>query len=153
MRCCFSLILLEIAPHYEAISYVWGDLSAKVNIRCAGKNLGITQNLRDILIRFRRKRESRLLWADTICINRNDVDERKQQASKMSKIYGNAERVLIWLGRGDDSDATVEFLQDIAYWLRCDFQVHVGVVTSRRMGYWAYLITKFRRITILRLLR
>jgi hypothetical protein len=47
-------------------------------------------------IRFPDRR--RFIWADAICINQSDLQERSQQVRLMGNIYRNAERVLIWLG-------------------------------------------------------
>lgn len=42
-----------------------------------------------------------LLWADAICINQNDLDERAEQVKLMQDIYPSARRVLLWFGIGD----------------------------------------------------
>jgi len=41
------------------------------------------------------------LWADAICINQADVDERGQQVGMMFRIYQLASRVHIWLGEAE----------------------------------------------------
>jgi hypothetical protein len=52
----------------------------------------------------------RVLWADAICINQNDLPERSQQVSIMRKIFKQAERVLSWLGRAaDGNDLAFDF--------------------------------------------
>ena len=38
------------------------------------------------------------MWADAVCINQNDLDERSSQVSIMSKIYKYAKNCQIWLG-------------------------------------------------------
>ena len=38
------------------------------------------------------------MWADAVCINQNDLDERSSQVSIMSKIYKDAKKCQIWLG-------------------------------------------------------
>jgi hypothetical protein len=89
---------LEDAPKYEAISYAWGDPANKLNMLCDGKILLVTPNLKNALHRLKLKDESRILWADAICINQNDVVEKGSQVKLMTRIYGNATRVCIWLG-------------------------------------------------------
>ncbi|KAG6363979.1 hypothetical protein INS49_009082 [Diaporthe citri] len=42
-----------------------------------------------------------LLWADALCINQNDLDERAEQVKLMEDIYPSARRVLLWFGVGD----------------------------------------------------
>lgn len=43
-----------------------------------------------------------LIWADAICINQNDIDEKSAQVSMMDRIYSRATFVLAWLGPDDD---------------------------------------------------
>lgn len=42
-----------------------------------------------------------LLWADAICINQNNMDERAEQVKLMEDIYPSARKVLLWFGIGD----------------------------------------------------
>ncbi|KIW07671.1 uncharacterized protein PV09_01611 [Verruconis gallopava] len=86
---------------FEAISYAWGDPRIRAWIECDGKKLGVTPNLVDCLHQLRRRNESRFLWADAICINQEDLEERGHQVDNMRRIYECAQRLLIWLGRDD----------------------------------------------------
>jgi hypothetical protein len=95
---------ITAAPTYAAISYVWGDPKNTVMITVDEKNQPVTVNLRDVLLRARHKSDTRILWADAICINQEDLVERAQQIRLMPSIFGNAEHVLAWLGK-DDGDA------------------------------------------------
>ena len=92
---------LDDATKYQALSYTWGEPNEKTNIVCNGKSLRVPINLRDFLRRIRDPKESRILWADSICINQEDLDERGNQVTRMGTIYSNAEEVLIWLGNLD----------------------------------------------------
>jgi hypothetical protein len=83
---------------YEAISYVWGDASLSFPITCNGKRLFITQNLGSALKAFRLKDTARRLWADGICIDQADLQERHAQVRMMGEIYSVAQGVLAWLG-------------------------------------------------------
>jgi hypothetical protein len=51
---------------YEAISYAWGDPSARAPVTCHGKRLEVTQSLHRGLSHFRFQHRSRFLWADAI---------------------------------------------------------------------------------------
>jgi hypothetical protein len=44
----------------------------------------------------------RFFWIDALCINQDDMLERNHQVSMMKSIYTNADRVITWLGRGDE---------------------------------------------------
>jgi hypothetical protein len=53
---------------YDAISYVWGDPSLTVPILLDGIEYPVTVNLELALRYFRLESNSRVLWADAICI-------------------------------------------------------------------------------------
>lgn len=92
-------------PAYEAISYVWGSSDRTIPINCNGKRLYITENLRDALVRVRLPDCPRMVWADSVCIDQEDLDEKGNQVQFMGKIYSNASRVLICLGKDDEGHA------------------------------------------------
>jgi len=83
---------------FEALSYVWGDQTGKIQIRCNGKRADLGANLHAALHERRRRRSSGLLWADQICINQNNTEEKTCQVRLMSTIYAKASQVIIWLG-------------------------------------------------------
>jgi len=60
--------------------------------------LAITQNLHSALFRLLLLNKARLIWADAICINQEDTEERSSQARLMKDIYQLASSVIIWLG-------------------------------------------------------
>lgn len=97
----------DLALQYEALSYVWGSdaVDNKVNIECDGSSLSIGPNLARALMRIRLESKSRLLWADAICINQRDEDERSRQVQCMGDIYANASRVLVWIGESVHDEA------------------------------------------------
>ncbi|EGN92503.1 hypothetical protein SERLA73DRAFT_164031 [Serpula lacrymans var. lacrymans S7.3] len=64
------------------------------------------------------KDRSVILWADAICINQDDLDERRDQVSQMQYIYKGAQEVLIWLGEGSDlSDTALNFVLELPHLL------------------------------------
>lgn len=99
-----QLVRIDQMPPYEAISYVWGDPTKTVVLVCDGAKLGITCNLSSALRRLRRADGTRLLWADTICIDQNNVHERSTQIALMRSIFQGAVRVLVWLGPAEEVD-------------------------------------------------
>jgi hypothetical protein len=80
---------------YESVSYVWGTDQRSCEIICDGRVLKITPNLCRVLRRVRFSAAPRTLWADSICINQEDLDEKSRQVTLMGHIYRSAERVLI----------------------------------------------------------
>lgn len=61
--------------------------------------IAVTESLHVALRYVRRKKERLVLWADAICINQDDNQEKNHQVALMSKIYSYAEETLIWLGK------------------------------------------------------
>ena len=97
---------------YEASSYVWGSQETPEFISIGKHNLLVTANLHAALSRLRDRSFERIIWADFVCINQKDKEgEKERQIQSMTKIYGQANRVIVYLGdAADDSD---QALQDI----------------------------------------
>lgn len=97
LKCRLSIVERDHAPRYEAISYAWGDdVDSKV-IWCQKQKLKVTTNLRDALRVLRHPYKLKYLWADAVCIDQQNNEERGYQVRQMSLIYANAERVVVWL--------------------------------------------------------
>jgi hypothetical protein len=100
---------------YEALSYVWGNPDEKLPIFIHEHSFDVTINLRAALSRLRNHSFERILWVDAICINQANQDEKEHQIQFMSKIYGQANRVIVWLGEAeDDSDQALEAIRTVA---------------------------------------
>lgn len=65
-------------PPYTALSYTWGDTTTTptVPIKCEGQVLHIAENLAAGLQVLWKEGESVYVWADAVCINQNDVEEK-----------------------------------------------------------------------------
>jgi hypothetical protein len=103
---------------YEALSYEWGHPERKHIITLQdGSVVHITKSLHDALRDLRQDYASgsrRSIWADAICINQDDLQERQQQVAMMGTIYRNATRVVTYIGpEKDDSSLAIEFAQDL----------------------------------------
>ena len=98
ISCRVRIVDLEESPLYEAVSYVWGSEDDKAKILCGGSALLVPRNLIAALRRFRQSTTPRLLWADSICINQADIQEKNHQVRIMGRVYAGAAKVLIWLG-------------------------------------------------------
>ena len=103
---------------YEALSYVWGDPkeTLPISIISIGEHdlpvthdLPVRVNLHAALSRLRDRCFERIIWVDALCINQADKKEKEYQIQSMTKIYGQANRVIVWLGEAaDDSDQALE---------------------------------------------
>jgi hypothetical protein len=124
---------------YEALSYVWGEISAKHVIQCSGMKIQITANLEGALQQLRYANRPRVFWVDAICINQDDNAERSRQVRIMQEIYANATQVVVWLGRGAEGDARAfELLQNLKFVLNGQddswFLVRLGWYRDRSGG-------------------
>lgn len=102
---------------YEAISYAWGDHTDRKTIFCNDHVFSTIRSLFEALQRFRRIDTIRTLWADAICINQDDTDEKTSQVQLMNLIYSKAFYVLIWLQYEED-DVVQSSLTSICRFIR-----------------------------------
>jgi hypothetical protein len=98
---------LNLAPHYEYLSYTWGDAFSTQRIRVDARSMVVRQNLFEALMDLRTG-QSRILWIDAICIDQSNIPERNHQVQRMRHIYENATGVLVWLGALHSRISTVE---------------------------------------------
>jgi hypothetical protein len=106
----------DIAEHYIALSYVWGDATAKRQISVDGAKLEITASLDCALRHLRDASRVLRVWADGICINQDDFDDRNRQVRIMSSIYSLAHHTIIFLGPcSPEHEIVMEFLASRDY--------------------------------------
>ena len=86
---------LDSAPDYQALSYVWGNPARNKSVVCNGYHFKVSSSLFTALQRIRTRSPNVPVWADAICINQLDYDERSQQVTIMGKIYRQATTVLV----------------------------------------------------------
>lgn len=93
----------EYCPEYETVSYTWGgeddDTRRQVPVY-VGPYWDVllqTKNCAFMLQYVRSRRASQFIWVDAICINQEDPIDRAAQVSKMSSIYQNCRRVIVYL--------------------------------------------------------
>jgi hypothetical protein len=89
------------ADAFDAISYVWGSPDEIESIICNGSEVYIRTNLYLALCYIWSANPQKRLWADAICINQEDNDEKSRQVALMNQIYSKAKCVIIWLGEPD----------------------------------------------------
>lgn len=109
----------------------------KISIKCEGLWLSISPNLHDALCERRRRHCSGFLWADAICINQGDNQERAHKVRSMRDIYAKANRVIIWLGRGGPKDFEAFQLAKSLY-QKCDgdrFDIDTHKLDTKNFDY------------------
>ncbi|KAJ4993393.1 heterokaryon incompatibility protein [Stagonosporopsis vannaccii] len=107
---------------YIALSYVWGSGVKDQRIYCDNEIVSITTNLFQALRRLRRQDEVRHLWADSVCIDQDNITEKSLQVALMGQIYRNARRVLIYMGSDPDKHGPklASLLNDTYHMIQCE---------------------------------
>jgi hypothetical protein len=98
IQCRLLNFSLAETPLFIALSYCWGELKFKRPLLCNGAILHVLSNLYSALQHLRRRDRPEWLWADAICINQRDVQERNSQVLLMRDIYSHARQTTVWLG-------------------------------------------------------
>lgn len=111
LRYTLEIGSLSDPPEYIALSYQWypgGNREKKDSMTIDGIRVPITASLADALW-YTSWLSGKLVWADQICINQHDVEERSHQVQQMGRIYASAFMVHVWLGsESHDSDRAVD---------------------------------------------
>ncbi|MCJ1247370.1 hypothetical protein MMC30_004584 [Trapelia coarctata] len=111
-----KIINLDDSAQYKCLSYTWdggkfdnvGEKWSTPNITVLldGQPVLIRQNLHDALDHLRLLDVYGPIWIDAICINQADIAERNSQVAQMSRIYENAQEVIVWLGKEEAYSAS-----------------------------------------------
>ena len=130
IKCSLRTVSLDDDPQYETLSYAWGAPVFDHTVLVDGAALNVTKNLQHALQYLRRQQRpfsedghessgnialktdvttsswdpeaSRVLWADAICINQADKDERASQVNQMGDVYRHGIRLHIWIGTAEE---------------------------------------------------
>ena len=87
----------QAAPSYTAMSYTWGHDEASKVIYLNGKRFYVRPNLWGCLY-YLTQMDWQYFWADAICIDQENVQEKNVQVRMMDQVYANATLVSVWLG-------------------------------------------------------
>uniref|UniRef100_A0A0B7JYH3 Heterokaryon incompatibility domain-containing protein n=1 Tax=Bionectria ochroleuca TaxID=29856 RepID=A0A0B7JYH3_BIOOC len=128
IRVSLQVASLDDEPEFEAISYVWGDPTSRKTIYCDGVCISVTANLYAALHNFRLEDKPRRLWADALCINQEDLDEKSFHVQMMQTVYQSCIRCLVWLGAPDaHSDTALALVQAITLL----YTRHLGIAVDQ----------------------
>ncbi|KAK4446381.1 heterokaryon incompatibility protein-domain-containing protein [Podospora aff. communis PSN243] len=87
----------DVTGQYTALSYVWGDGPPTGEIWLDGEPRKIMETLDAALRDMRYRTRERRVWADALCINQDDIQERTKQVPIMDRIYSLATETIIHL--------------------------------------------------------
>ncbi|KIX10360.1 uncharacterized protein Z518_01442 [Rhinocladiella mackenziei CBS 650.93] len=124
---------------YEALSYVWGDPKATKSITVDGKDSEIYENLETALRYVRREDRGRLLWVDAICVNQHSDTEKNRLVARMSEIYQEAAKVLVFLGDGPDCSSLFDFFEAIGTATDVDAVLEMTDIPAVLAEFWRLL--------------
>jgi hypothetical protein len=118
IQCRLHIHNLQETPDadYWALSYARESTSCPDTLLVNDCSINITYNLSSALRHIRDIKKDVTIWADAVCINQSDYQERSHQIQQMSSIYRSAARVIIWLG--DSSETTDAAMDYIRYTIR-----------------------------------
>lgn len=112
LECQLTDVPIDSTPEYDAISYSWNNEQTSTPIICNEKRLLITLSLHSALRTFCSLNQRRPVWADAICINQSNDEEKAGQVPLMGKYYSEARSVLIWLGpSGTHTDLVLDRIE------------------------------------------
>ncbi|CAI0644326.1 unnamed protein product [Colletotrichum noveboracense] len=104
---------------YVTLSYVWGQQKHTGLVRIDERYLQIGENLFDALRHLRRRDKSLRLWADALCINQFNLEERNHQVQNMRDIYASSTETVIYLGNDDGGTTNLSawnLLERLSIW-------------------------------------
>lgn len=84
---------------------MWGTSTMDHEMVCDGKRVHTTRNLHNALCAVGHPTQPRDLWADSVCINQEDMAEKSLQVILMGDIYRRSSRALIYLGQDTNGNA------------------------------------------------
>ncbi|KAK3169654.1 hypothetical protein OEA41_009038 [Lepraria neglecta] len=96
---------LDSETQYCALSYVWRDANATKEVLWDGQLIRIREGLFGALGQHLATEPEQLLWADALCINQQDDEEKTAQVKMMGQIYRAAVTTVVWLGSECEGDA------------------------------------------------
>ncbi|KAK4168246.1 hypothetical protein QBC43DRAFT_296909 [Cladorrhinum sp. PSN259] len=88
---------------YVALSYEWGADIKPFQVQTSEGLIPITPSLNDALRRIRVEHRTVRVWADAVCINQKDANEKSVQIRLMAEIFRAATHVCAWIGKEKDS--------------------------------------------------
>lgn len=87
IQCELHTVSLDENPSFIALSYCWGDVKSPNYMSVNGHKISVATSLELALRHMRHVDNDVILWADAICINQQDDDEKAVQVTMMGDIY------------------------------------------------------------------
>jgi hypothetical protein len=104
LSCSLKVISLDglLRTRYDTLSYTWGNPADTRMIRVDQQDIDVSANLFMALRALRCRFSTATVWADALCINQNDDDEKSKQVALMGRIYKQGRQTWVSLGCPDE---------------------------------------------------
>jgi hypothetical protein len=121
VSCQLNTVSLTDKLSFRALSYVCGDPSVTETILLNGNKRHVTKNLASalkcLIPRAQECQKSGIifqLWADALCIDQSNSDEKNQQILLMAELFSSADPVYSFLGTDDCIPTAINLLKTIS---------------------------------------
>ncbi|KAI0467146.1 hypothetical protein F4859DRAFT_526025 [Xylaria cf. heliscus] len=129
---------------YQAISYAWGFGIKPFVLKTPEGVVGITASLCFGLRRLRQKDRSILVWADAICIDQSNAEEKSRQVRLMPKIFQTAMQVAVWTGpEANGSNGAIRCLRRMARSAEAKYPQQLAILEESAV--WDSINSFFKR--------
>lgn len=105
ISCRLEVVSLDrfFKPRYDTLSYTWGSSADPKQITVNQQDVAISTNLFTALRALRRKHRTVTIWADALCIDQSNNDEKSTQVALMGRIYKQCRQTWVSLGCPDNA--------------------------------------------------
>jgi hypothetical protein len=135
LQCTLQYTSLVNPGPYSALSYRWGDPTNTKQITVDNSPVEVGANLESALRQLQSHGYKRI-WADALCINQSDLEERGLQVRNMQQIYSKAQSVVAWIGNDEENIATaiVYLLETRGFeWLPAKRETAFGILSKEQV--------------------
>ena len=126
---------LQSSPSFDALSYTWGsDAQPRLRSVVGNHDFDLLPNLHGFFEECKARGYRGKLWADAVCIDQDNTEEKGHQIPLMRDIYSRARQVIVWLGPASAVvEAALSVLPDLALLIR-----------EQNLGDWSHLPADWR---------
>ncbi|OCL01420.1 HET-domain-containing protein [Glonium stellatum] len=135
--CSFHQTILDDKPTFTALSYVWGDPTKVLPVKCNGQRINVRANLNAALRRLREESRDITIWVDALSINQMDIEEKSQQVAMMGDIYKITSHVAVYIGEDTENTPGAIELLEMLWKLHLDMK-HIPDPERRTIAMMAY---------------